>query len=80
MTRYYQLLFKNDVINYCSIVGRADTVMTHKDVVKFKWANEPENRKDFYYEIVEIKDISDYKLLPSYNKALYLAHLKQKRD
>ena len=61
MIRYYQLLLKNDDKNHCSIVGRGDFIMTHKEVIKFKWAHEPTYSKGFYYEIVEIKDIDNYK-------------------
>lgn len=68
MTRYYQLLLKNDRTGYRGVVGRSDVIMTHKEVCKFKWACEPHSHKDYYYEIVEVKDVENYKILPPYKR------------
>ena len=55
MTRYYQLLLKNDKTDYCSTVGNKDAIMTHKQACNFKRAHEPHFYKDYYYEIIKIK-------------------------
>jgi len=67
MTRYYQLLLKNDKKDRCIIAGNEDVIMTHKQACNFKRACEPHSHEDYYYEIVEIKDIENYKILPPYH-------------